>query len=373
MINNNIKTYLQNVASKLPLQEQLPKLTNETNLSIVVPAYNEKNYIGQLLTHLNQQVISANFEIIIVDNGSNDNTASIVKKFDNNHPTYLINEPKSGAGNARKSGVDEVIRRVYERDFKTGLRKHYIAFTDADTKPDNLWLSDMYSLLCSTSDSSLISGNYEASQEVNEVVNKKIGINNFFRSFSLLSSELDKIVGQTRMRGPNSGLEIECYIKAGGFRQPVDKNGNTAPRECFDLAHRIALQGTPILHFDHTIIASQRRKLQEIISGISSYEKIDTNTKRFISNQEPEEVILKKALDVPLEAWITYRDKTYSKIATNSLLTPIYNNKNIKIKNVEYINNWGDLLADTTSLSFSDFCDKWAKVIVKDTLSKLKL
>lgn len=373
MLAKDVKKYLETIANKLSIQEQLPKLINEINLSIIVPAYNEENYIGQLLTHLNQQVISVNFEIIIVDNGSNDETVSIVKKFNNSHPTYLIQELKRGAGNARKSGVDEVIRRVYERDFKTGLRKHYIAFTDADTKPDNLWLSDMYSLLCSTSDSILISGNYEASQEIDDIVNKKIGINNFFRSFSVLSSELDKMVGQTRMRGPNSGLEIECYIKAGGFRQPVDNNGNTAPRECFDLAHRIALQGTPILHFDHTIIASQRRKLQEIISGISSYEKIDANTKRFISNQEPEEAILKKALDVPVEAWITYRDKTYSKIATNSLLTPIYNNKNIKIKNVGYINNWSDLLEDTTILSFNDFCDKWTKVVVKYTLSKLKL
>lgn len=177
MLAKDIKTYLETVANKLSIQEQLPKLINGINLSIVVPAYNEENYIGQLLTHLNQQVISVNFEIIIVDNGSNDNTASIVKKFDNSHPTYLIQELKEGAGNARKSGADEVIRRVYERDFKTELRKHYIAFTDADTKPDSLWLSDMYSLLCSTSDSSLISGNYEASQEVDEVVNKKIGIN----------------------------------------------------------------------------------------------------------------------------------------------------------------------------------------------------
>ena len=183
MINNDIKTYLQNVANKPAIHEQLPKLINEINLSIVIPAYNEENYIGQLLTYLNQQVISANFEIIIVDNGSNDNTLSIVKKFNNSHPTYLIQELKRGAGNTRKSGADEVIRRVYERDFKTGLKKHYIAFTDADTKPDNLWLSDMYSLLCSTGDSSLISGNYEASQEVDEIFNKKIVINNFFRSF----------------------------------------------------------------------------------------------------------------------------------------------------------------------------------------------
>ncbi|MEK7168762.1 MAG: hypothetical protein AAB778_02005 [Patescibacteria group bacterium] len=173
------------------------------------------------------------------------------------------------------------------------------------------------------------------------------------------------------MRGPNSGLEIECYIKAGGFRQPVDKNGNTAPRECFDLAYRIALQGTPILHFDHTIIASQRRKLQEIISGISSYEKVDTKTKRFISNQEPEETILEKALDVPVQKWTSYRDKIYSKIVINSLLYPIFSGMRDGITNLFDISKWTDMIEDTKLLSFKELNEKWSLKIANEVIKKI--
>ena len=274
MHETEIRNYIDNDGNKIPSELRLPRLTTDTHISVVIPAYNEKGYILNLLKHLDIQKIDKEFEIVVVDNGSTDNTTKVVHSSKLKHSTYTIQENSKGAGNARKTGVDEIARRLLERDIKKDISKHFIIFTDADTQPDQNWISDIYDQLTSTDESILLSGNYFASEAIDEKVYKATGIRNYFKSFALLSGLLDKYVGQTRMRGPNSALEIECYIKVSGFRQPMDINGNTVPHECFDLADRIASVGLPVQHLDHPIIASQRRKLFEIISGISEGEEV---------------------------------------------------------------------------------------------------
>ena len=58
------------------------KLPNFTNpyISICLPVYNMEKYIGPaLLSIINQSF--KNFEIIIVDDNSNDNTKNIIEKY----------------------------------------------------------------------------------------------------------------------------------------------------------------------------------------------------------------------------------------------------------------------------------------------------
>ncbi len=55
--------------------------TSSILISIVIPAYNEENQIIFLLKSLLNQTISNNFEIIVVDNESNDNTVRDVIEF----------------------------------------------------------------------------------------------------------------------------------------------------------------------------------------------------------------------------------------------------------------------------------------------------
>ena len=50
--------------------------------SVIVPAYNSKTTIGSCLGSLANQEFSGEYEVIVVDDGSGDNTAGEVKKFD---------------------------------------------------------------------------------------------------------------------------------------------------------------------------------------------------------------------------------------------------------------------------------------------------
>lgn len=69
-------------------------------VSVVIPAYNEGENIGNLLEKLIKQ---PEYEIIVVDDGSTDNTAEIVSKFGNVH---LIRHPYNiGNGAAVRKGI----------------------------------------------------------------------------------------------------------------------------------------------------------------------------------------------------------------------------------------------------------------------------
>ena len=51
---------------------------NKESISVIIPTYNRANYIEQSLDSIFQQSISLNLEIIVVDDGSTDNTENIL-------------------------------------------------------------------------------------------------------------------------------------------------------------------------------------------------------------------------------------------------------------------------------------------------------
>lgn len=92
-------------------------------ISVVIPAYNEENYLAACLQSLKDQTVTPD-EIIVVDNNSSDRTPDIAKEFG----VTLIKEKKQGIIFARNTGYDKASGDIIVR-------------TDADTKAPTTWIA----------------------------------------------------------------------------------------------------------------------------------------------------------------------------------------------------------------------------------------
>lgn len=78
-------------------------------VAIVIPAYNEAERIGNVITRTRK--VSKNYSIIVVNDGSKDDTASIAKKKGAIVLSHIIN---LGKGCAAKTGCDFAYRERYD-------------------------------------------------------------------------------------------------------------------------------------------------------------------------------------------------------------------------------------------------------------------
>ncbi len=95
-------------------------------ISIIIPAFNAENHINQAITSALSQSYN-NIEVIVVDDGSSDNTVKIVKSFTDERLKLLENEENRGVSYSRNRAIEEA----------SGM---WIALLDADDwyAPDRL-------------------------------------------------------------------------------------------------------------------------------------------------------------------------------------------------------------------------------------------
>ncbi len=96
--------------------------TDDKRLSLIVAAYNVGPYIEKfLMSVFSQSSRLRSFEVIVVDDGSSDNTADIVKDWQGRYPNHIryVHQENAGAAAARNTGL--------------GLaRGKWVCFTDPD-------------------------------------------------------------------------------------------------------------------------------------------------------------------------------------------------------------------------------------------------
>lgn len=108
--------------------------TESTTISIIIPARNEEENIGQLLQALQSQTYSADlFEVIVIDDHSTDKTAAIVQQFPS---VKLIQLKEDNINSYKKKAIETGIAAA------TG---DLIVTTDADCLPGNNWLATVAS------------------------------------------------------------------------------------------------------------------------------------------------------------------------------------------------------------------------------------
>lgn len=100
-------------------------------ISVIVPVYNLEKYIPKCIESLINQTIFNKLEIILVNDGSTDNSMAICSKYAAEYPNIiLLNQSNGGVSTARNLGVKYATAK-------------YLAFADGDDYIDEAFYENM--------------------------------------------------------------------------------------------------------------------------------------------------------------------------------------------------------------------------------------
>ena len=100
-----------------------------TKVSLIVPIYNSQNYLEKCIKSLISQTLK-DIQIILINDGSTDNSEKIIKSFDDERIVY-ISKNNEGIGKTRNLGIDKA----------TG---EFLAFVDSDDYLNEHFCEYMY-------------------------------------------------------------------------------------------------------------------------------------------------------------------------------------------------------------------------------------
>ena len=167
---------------------------NSILLSIVIPVYNEINFLQKLFDQLKLYFNSENTEVIFVDDGSTDGSTDTLKKLkDSNDYKFLLKLVKidinSGKGKAIQTGIKN-------------SKGEYVLLQDADLELDTKDAKEMFDIITANKDIKCIFGS--------RYLSGKLKKNNyFFNNFiGKLNSLIFNIFFSQSLSDVHCGLKI---------------------------------------------------------------------------------------------------------------------------------------------------------------------
>lgn len=182
-------------------------------ISVVVPAYNAAATLPVCLWALGRQILLPD-EVIVVDDGSTDESANVVK----GHDAHLRQQPHQGPAAARNLGAQSA-------------KGDLVLFTDADCEPAEDWIAEMVRPF---SDPNVIGvkGAYRTRQH--EIVARLAQC-----EFEERYDRLERLASIDLVDSYAAAFRSDALRQSGGF----DRAFSQANNEDVDLSYRLARAG----------------------------------------------------------------------------------------------------------------------------------
>jgi len=198
------------------------------DISIIIPTYNEEKYIEACLESLECQEYSGNYEVIVSDGSSTDNTVAIAGR----HADRVIVDHKDTIASGRQAGA-------------RAARYSVLAFTDADTYIPPDWLSNLASSL----EESRVVGVHGKLLPLDGNRFENDFCNYVLPPYSQLMVQINK----PSVPGSNFAVKRKAFNKVGGF------NTKLVTAEDVDICNRIKRLGKFVYNPNAVVYVSTRR------------------------------------------------------------------------------------------------------------------
>ena len=210
-----------------------------TEFTAVIPAFNEERFIARAIESVLSQTVMPG-QIVVIDDGSTDNTAAVVKQYAGDGVEYIYQD-NSGLSSARNTGIK-------------AARGKYIGFLDSDDEWKNFVLSDVKSIFEKNPNLVWVAVPYVRQSENGDV--------EFVRSVStdlsaggLIENYFD-VQARYRFSFPSATfVKREVFSRVGDFDTSISQYG-----EDLDMWFRIALIHPQIGYTDRVGAVYWRRK-----------------------------------------------------------------------------------------------------------------
>ena len=122
-------------------------MASDVEVSVVIPTYNRSALMRNAVSSVLAQDFAGPFEIVIIDNNSQDDTAGVARALVAEHPGHVhyVLEREQGNAHARNRGVQTA-------------RAGIIAFIDDDVIVESDWLTTLFQALAAHQDFSFVGG-----------------------------------------------------------------------------------------------------------------------------------------------------------------------------------------------------------------------
>ena len=221
---------------------------NNMKISIVVPCYNEETNIKPCLESLVSQDYAHEFEIVVVDNNSTDDSLAIITELSRIYPTIRpIVEYKKGTAAVRNSGV-------------LNARYDHLAFIDADCEAPKNWLSllveNYESMKSKHAEGIGVGGRNIAPENANPFIKAiEIVLDTYFGSFSSIQGrQLKQAVMIPHLSLVNALYEKEKIKAIGGFDETLFSEAEDA-----DINYRLSRAGYRFLYAPESFVWHKMR------------------------------------------------------------------------------------------------------------------
>lgn len=213
-------------------------------ISIIIPAYNEEKTLAATLESLVKQKTEREFEVIVVNNASTDETKEVAEKFAEKLNLKIIDEQIKGRGAARSAGC-----RAAKGDI--------FLSTDADAILPSNWIDAIVAP---------IRPGVVGVTGTSKIVDCSKFANAFFKLAQPALTKFSRsVVGYYWLAGFSSSITRAAYEKVGGY------NSELNAFEDGDLGSRVSKIGKIACVWDAPVIFSGRRFKKGVIRGMFSY------------------------------------------------------------------------------------------------------